>query len=87
MHLTEKPRSGTDIKQDCIQEEKNVTRIIKIFFNSLTFLSLVYLFNFQVLCGGKTPVSHPLILRSSRKLPTAFLETPENISLHPMGSH
>lgn len=48
----QKSRNGTDIKQDYIQEQKYVTRLIKIFSNSLTFLSSLYLFDFQVLCSG-----------------------------------
>ena len=41
MHLTEKPRSETDIKQDYIQDQqKNVMRIIKFFSNSLFNSSL-----------------------------------------------
>ena len=53
VHPTEKRRSGTDIKQDYIQEQKNVTRIFKVFSNPLTFPSLVYVFAFEVLCGVK----------------------------------
>lgn len=45
----QKSRNGTNIKQDYIQEQKYVTRLIKIFSNSLMFLSSLYLFDFQVL--------------------------------------
>ena len=60
MHPTEKHGSGINIKQDYIQEQKNVTKIFKVFSNPLTFLSLVYVFDFEVLCGGKSSVSHNL---------------------------